>query len=269
MPIETAQFPDTLQPDWPLGTDPESGGDDHLRLVKQVIKNTLPNINGAIKGTPAQINNITLNTPWLDNSATAGALSNFNLTDPKKADGTLATVALATPAIEQLNANPALAITWAMLQNLFYPVGCVIMNTTTNPANVLGFGTWVQRSGTIYGAGARADQNGYSVNLTLGDHSADSFWRVQNGHIVSTPMSVTLAMDGVPDHVHAVGVGASQAGNFFGAGSTNTMGTAQVNGAGGHTPTGSGSFTLGSGGMADGAALLSPGWACYVWERTA
>lgn len=270
MPIETAQFPDTLQSDWPLGTDPESGGDDHIRMVKQVIKNTLPNINGAITGTPEQINNITLNTPWLDNSATAGALSNFNLTDPSKTDGSLAALALATPSMQDLNLNTALAITWRVIQDIVYPVKRVIASSDPrNPVEYLGFGTWEARSGTIYGVGEVADQNGYTVNIGLGNHNADAFWRVQNGHIVAAPLTVTLTMDPVPDHEHPAPVGASQAGNFFGAGSTGDMGIAQTNAAGGHTPTGTGSTTIGSGGMADGAVLLSPGWACYVWERTA
>lgn len=32
---------------WPLGTDPRSQGDDHLRLIKSVLKNDVPSLTGA------------------------------------------------------------------------------------------------------------------------------------------------------------------------------------------------------------------------------
>lgn len=274
MPVETAQYINTLQPDWPLGTDPESAGDDHIRLVKQVLKNTFPNIDSQVTGTPTQINNITLNTPWQDNSATAGALSNFNLTDPAKGDGSLAALAIATPTAQQSNLNPALAVTWLMVQSLIYPVGVVIVNTGANPLNYLGFGTWVQRAGTIYGVGDCADQNGYNKAITPGAHNTDAYWRVQNGHIVAQGMSVTLTMDAVADHSHNIGTthietSSQNAGTISNGSYDGVGGYAQSEPGGAHTPTGSGSFTLGTGGVADGAQLMQPGYAFTVWERTA
>lgn len=38
MPIESATNPGELNPLWPLGTDPKSEGDNHLRLLKQVLQ---------------------------------------------------------------------------------------------------------------------------------------------------------------------------------------------------------------------------------------
>ncbi|HGW6103713.1 TPA: hypothetical protein ACNIQM_001841 [Citrobacter werkmanii] len=267
MPIETAQFIDTLQPDWPLGTDPESGGDDHLRMIKQVLKNTLPNINGQITGTPTQINNITLNTPWQDNSATAGALSNFNLTDPSKTDGTLAAIAVAAPTAAQLAANPAIAVCWGIIQELVYPVHTVIMtDDNTNPANRLGFGTWVAVSGDIYGVGTVTDSAGMSVTWNAGVTGGS--YRVQEKHIVA--MTKTLDMDEVDPHSHTYTHAAPAAPatvylrtDAESAGYVN----ATTSSAGGHTPTGK--VAIGSGTTTSGEIFATPGYGIYFWRRTA
>lgn len=51
MTVESATYIDTLDPTLPLAGDPKSEGDNHLRLIKQVLKNTFPNVNGAIQAT--------------------------------------------------------------------------------------------------------------------------------------------------------------------------------------------------------------------------
>lgn len=38
------------------GSDPKSEGDDHIRNIKIAIKNTLPNVNGAITATQGELN---------------------------------------------------------------------------------------------------------------------------------------------------------------------------------------------------------------------
>lgn len=40
------------------GTDPKSQGDDHIRLIKNVLKTTFPNLNGVTTVTPAQLNQL-------------------------------------------------------------------------------------------------------------------------------------------------------------------------------------------------------------------
>lgn len=39
MPLENADTIDELNEDWPLGTDTLSQGDNHIRLIKKVLKN--------------------------------------------------------------------------------------------------------------------------------------------------------------------------------------------------------------------------------------
>src|SRR6056300_1755815 len=46
MGLETSNYIDGLDPTWPTGLDPVNKGDDHLRLLKGVLKATLPGENG-------------------------------------------------------------------------------------------------------------------------------------------------------------------------------------------------------------------------------
>ena len=56
MAIETFEFIDDLVAANPTATDNVSEGDDHLRGLKTTLKNTLPNITGAITATEAELN---------------------------------------------------------------------------------------------------------------------------------------------------------------------------------------------------------------------
>lgn len=58
MPVENAQFLNTLNPVYPAATDAVAQADDHIRLIKQVLKDTFPNINAAVTATPIQLNNL-------------------------------------------------------------------------------------------------------------------------------------------------------------------------------------------------------------------
>ena len=61
----------------PVGsTDPKSEGDDHLRGIKNVLKNSLPNITGAITATQAELNSLAGRQAFIDiflKAATEGA----------------------------------------------------------------------------------------------------------------------------------------------------------------------------------------------------
>jgi hypothetical protein len=63
MPVETGDEIQDLNPDWPAGTEPKSQGDDHLRKIKQCLKNSFPNMNGAWSTTsPIKAGQATLST---------------------------------------------------------------------------------------------------------------------------------------------------------------------------------------------------------------
>lgn len=62
MGLEAGQYISDLVSDWPTSFDKRREGDDHLRLIKTVLKNTFPNLNGPVTSTPAQLNNMPANT---------------------------------------------------------------------------------------------------------------------------------------------------------------------------------------------------------------
>lgn len=56
MTVETATFIKQLDAANPGGADLLAEADDHLRLLKAVLKATFPNLDGAVTSTPAQLN---------------------------------------------------------------------------------------------------------------------------------------------------------------------------------------------------------------------
>ena len=56
MTIESATYLDDLDPANPGSTDAKGEGDDHIRLVKQVLQTTFPNVNAAVNPTPTELN---------------------------------------------------------------------------------------------------------------------------------------------------------------------------------------------------------------------
>lgn len=56
MSLESASFINQLIATNPDGSDPKGQGDDHLRLIKKVLKDTFPQFTGALTGTQVQYN---------------------------------------------------------------------------------------------------------------------------------------------------------------------------------------------------------------------
>jgi hypothetical protein len=46
----------SLDKTWPLATDDRNTADNHLRLIKSVLKNTFPNLDGVVNCTPDELN---------------------------------------------------------------------------------------------------------------------------------------------------------------------------------------------------------------------
>ena len=58
MALESTTYIDGLVITNPTGTDPRSQGDDHLRLIKDTIRATFPNMSGAMTATHTELNTI-------------------------------------------------------------------------------------------------------------------------------------------------------------------------------------------------------------------
>ena len=58
MTVEQAQYIKQLDPQYPEGGDSLSEGDDHIRLIKDAVKGSFPNIDSAVTATPAELNEV-------------------------------------------------------------------------------------------------------------------------------------------------------------------------------------------------------------------
>lgn len=268
MPLEQATYIDTLQPDWPTGSDPLSAGDDHIRQIKKTLQNTFPNINGEIVATPEVLNNLAQIT-WrtLDENPSQYPYAGYWQADDPAGTGAAA-ITSANLSAAMANAVPSSVVSWEMVQNLIYPIHSVLVSTNSaNPADYLGFGTWTQRPGSVYGAGGVTDGMGATWNVPAGAIAGNL--RVQTGHIVGSDLP--LAIDSAGDHAHsytqyATNNDTSTEGGGAPISTTgNTTGT--TGNAGAHVHTGK--VTIGAGGATEGSQFVSPGYAFYVWERTA
>ena len=83
MGIETFNYIDSLVATNPTSTDNVNEGDNHIRGIKTALKNSLPNINGAVTSTDEELNildGVTTTTTQLNylNTATSNVQSQIN-----------------------------------------------------------------------------------------------------------------------------------------------------------------------------------------------
>lgn len=269
MPLEDATHISDFVPDWPTGpSDPVSIGDDNLRMIKKVLQNDLPNINAPITGTPTQLNNLTSGMVYYAENASGNPEEAHWVMG--KTDGSgAAVVQHSTPTLADLKLTngPQISVTWGIIQNLLYPINSVVIYAdSVNPATRLGFGTWVEVVGDIYGAGELVDASGLSHNFNAGKTAGD--YRVQEKHIVA--MTKDLTMDAVDDHQHDYFIyGPAKPENVYLRTTEEQAGkiNEKTEPAGGHTP--SGKVSIGAGSITSGEAFVTPGFGLFVWKRTA
>jgi hypothetical protein len=197
-------------------------------------------------------------------------------------DGTnfaLQNTAAATPTFGTNDTSIATAAFVQAALAALHPVGSIYMNATnaTNPATLLGFGTW-----TAFGAGRvpvgfdagnalfdAAEETGGSYNATLVSHdhtySATTSGAGAHSHSINDP-----------GHVHSLSISNIVVGNQGGGGApaylgSSTTGAAatgiSINGVGDHAHSVSGT-TSGSGSSATNANI-QPYITVYMWKRTA
>jgi hypothetical protein len=125
MTVETASYISQLDPTYPAAVDPKSEGDNHLRLVKTVLKTQFPNFGtNAITATAAEVNYLVgvtsavqtqLNT--LDTGKASKSGANYTgthdftaaaLTVPTQATGDATTKAASTAFVSATAFNAAL-----------------------------------------------------------------------------------------------------------------------------------------------------------------
>ena len=95
MALETATTINQLNPLYPVATDGLAQADDHMRLIKSTLKNTFPNITGAITATQAEINKmdgVTATTAELNKvDGFTGTVTDLNYAKDLRATGVTST----------------------------------------------------------------------------------------------------------------------------------------------------------------------------------
>lgn len=183
MALETGTYISDLVATNPTGSDALAFADDHLRLVKQTIKNTFPNISGAVTKTHTQINNTVDKTGdtmtgalVLPGNPTAG----LQATPKQYVDGVLAT-AIGTKADKattvsagtgltgggDLSANRSLAIASTGVTAGSYGSATAIPVISVNAQGQVTSASTTPVVGIVTGVGAITTSGG-TFNATLG-----------------------------------------------------------------------------------------------------
>ena len=238
---------------------------DYSRIYNLTVKDSLPTGNSAkvIKGTEldAELN------------AVAAAIASKSDSNSPTFTGTPA-----APTASYGTSTTQLATTAFVQQALqaLYPVGSIYINATssTNPATLFGFGTWV-----AFGEG----------RVIVGQNASDALFDTleetggsKDAIVVSHTHTGTTASNGAhthtitdPGHTHTVGIKYDSGKGFLdeneGAYNPGTLNTGSnttgisINSGGAHTHT----ITTDSTGSSGTNANVQPYIVCKVWKRTA
>jgi hypothetical protein len=238
MGLETGTYIDSLNSSNPAAGDPVNEGDDHIRLVKSTVKATFPNISGAVTSTHTELNlldGVTANTTelnYLDITTLGTAQASKAVTADANIDIT---------GVRNLTMTGTLTVggnTATTLQAV-YPVGSIYINASvsTNPATLLGFGTWV-----AFGAGRTM------VGLDASDTDFD------NAEETGGSKTKTLSISEIPSHTHTIAASNNDS-DAGGISQGNVIGTTDVN--------------TGATGGGSAFSLVQPYIVVYLWKRTA
>ena len=241
---------------------------DYIRVYNLTLKDSLPTGNSGkvIKGTELDVEL---------NAASAAIASKADSNDPTFTGTPLAPTATYGTNTTQLATT---AFVQAALQAM-YPVGSVYINATvaTNPATLLGFGTWVTvGDGKVLVNQDTGDTAFDVLGETIGSKDAIT---VAHTHTFSTTSDSGGAHSHSitdPGHLHSFvmqnsGFGAGGSGTVVAAnGSYNTASATTgitINSGGAHTHTLSG--TSDSTGSSGTNANIQPSVVVRMWKRTA
>jgi len=148
---------------------------------------------------------------------------------------------------DNLNQNPTTQTAYWQNNNVAvlkacYPVGSIYSNKTvsTNPATLLGFGTWTAIEGVV----------------VVGYKSGDANFGTPGASVGVVEVTLSAAQSGVPAHTHGMGGGFGRYDGDSGGGLSNKV--AVTNTTANSTAAASSPHTN-----------IQPSVVCYVWERTA
>ena len=181
MTVETASYISQLDPTYPAAGDPKSEGDNHLRLVKTVLKTQFPNFGtNAITATAAEVNYLV--------GVTSAVQTQLNTLDTGKASKSGATytgthdftaAALTVPTQTTGDATTKAASTAFVAATAF---------NAALPGQTGSAGKFVTTDGTNASWGSVA-----GVVSTIATNTA-----AQNGHCYAITAALTLTLPATP-----------------------------------------------------------------------
>ena len=209
MPIESATNISQLNTSYPASTDGVKEGDDHIRLIKQVLQSTFPNITGAVTKTQAELNRTYNEVPigvimmWSGSNASipAGyALCNGQTVSRTDGVGTITTPDLRDRFIVGSGTSYTTGATGGL--------NTVSLTSAQMPSHTHG----LSLSGSIGGAGAHSHSindpgHSHAYNTTVGPSGPLRYYDgpFLNFTTTSTGASATgISINGVGDHTHSL-----------------------------------------------------------------
>jgi hypothetical protein len=202
MGLETASYIDQLNASNPLAVDPKSQGDDHLRLIKTVLKTQFPYLGeAAVNTTATQINVLT--------EITASAAEINKLT------GVTSTTA-------QLNLVNTVPVSRTSIYDAIYPIGCIYQSTVaTSPTELFAGTTWTAFSEGRVLAGYNSADGDFAAGATAGSktHSMTTAEMPAHTHNVTamalTTGSLNTVGSGVKSSSQSLTTSSTGSGNAF------------------------------------------------------
>lgn len=189
MTVETnANFISDLNKAYPRNRDLIKEGDDHIRLIKSVMQNTFPGMDGALTAGTEKLNKIDSALSFEEDTMKVN-----NSLELKK-DGTVECSGSIFKNAKDPEDEGDLVTLKYLRGSAMWPVGSIFMTVDSrNPSEILGFGTWEKfaQGRVIVGTGTTTDASN-DTRTVVNEAKGGSY-------------SAKLTDKNVPAHSHAVG----------------------------------------------------------------
>lgn len=278
MTVETnANFISDFNKAYPRNRDLIKEGDDHIRLIKAVMQNTFPGMNGSVTAGTDKLNK--LDATFVYEEETLKINNNIKMADNLTVDVGGAVISNVGDPKENTDAVNL----GALRGNLMWPVGSIFFTVDSrNPNEILGFGTWERfaQGRMIVGTGTTTDAA--NDTRTVANEAKGGQYAVKLSE-KNTPAHShelgTLKVDDSGDHEHTVDLRVHSYavvnnnswtvphGDIAGENSRfqNIQGAKTTKGSGSHSHKLSGETAVfGSGESFD---IINPYIACNIWKR--
>ncbi|MGL5965508.1 MAG: phage baseplate protein [Fusobacteriaceae bacterium] len=198
MTVEVANYISNLNKSYPRNRDLIKEGDDHIRLVKSVLQNTLPGFDSALTATSGKINQLDATFTYdadkitINTSLELGKDKKFNMGGAK-----LENVGDATEPTDAINLR-------SLQGSLMWPIGSIFMTVDSrNPKEILGFGNWEKFAAgrVVVGTGTTTDIN--NETRTVVNEAKGGAYQAK------------LTNDQLPEHTHT-GTGTAESAGSHG-----------------------------------------------------